>query len=190
MYGYSATGSCTMATTQTITMRMEITMATIGRSMKNLAIGGGLLPRAAFGGLARRQPDLLAGAHPVASLHDDPLAGLEPLGDDPERADARVDLHPAHVHGLVRPDHRNLVDPLHVLNGPLGDHEGVLPHLDDGPDLRVLAGAQHVSRIREHAAREHGTGGDVDLPIQGGGPPSCRIDAPVGQDQLQLDVPG
>ena len=38
MFGYSATGSCTIATTPTITMRMEITIATMGRLMKNGAM--------------------------------------------------------------------------------------------------------------------------------------------------------
>src|SRR5882724_1986311 len=170
MFGYSAMGSCTIATRPMITMRMEMTMATIGRLMKNLAIVE-LFRRAGRGGRARRRPHLLAGSHPVGPLHDHSLAGLEPIGDDPERADARVDLHRAHVNSLVRSDHRNLVDSLHVLNSPLGNHEGALPHLDDGPNLRVLARAQHVSRIREHTAREHGAGGHVDLSVQGGGPP-------------------
>src|SRR5438094_331167 len=40
MFGYSATGSCTIATTPTITMRMEITIATMGRLMKNFAMAG------------------------------------------------------------------------------------------------------------------------------------------------------
>src|SRR5215510_2734919 len=39
MSGNIAIGSCTIATTPRITMMMEITMATIGRLMKNLAIG-------------------------------------------------------------------------------------------------------------------------------------------------------
>src|SRR5438309_6016095 len=140
MFGYSAMGSCTIATRPMITMRMEITMATIGRLMKNLAIVE-LFRRAGCCGRARRRPHLLAGSHAIGPLHDHALAGLEPGGDDPERADARVDLHRAHVDRLVRFDHRHLVDALHVLNGPLGDHESVLLHLDDGPNLRVLAGA-------------------------------------------------
>src|SRR5215475_2520415 len=36
--GYSATGSWTMATRPMITMRIEMTIATIGRLMKNLAM--------------------------------------------------------------------------------------------------------------------------------------------------------
>src|SRR5262245_59719928 len=38
--GYSATGSWTMATRPMMTMRMEMTIATIGRLMKNLAMAG------------------------------------------------------------------------------------------------------------------------------------------------------
>src|SRR4029453_16891373 len=38
MVGYCAMGSCTITTTPAITMRIEITMATMGRLMKNLAI--------------------------------------------------------------------------------------------------------------------------------------------------------
>src|SRR2546425_470040 len=189
MFGYSAMGSCTIATRPMITMRMEITMATTGRLMKNLA-----MVQAYFGALVSDGALDASRTFCPARTRSTPSTitrspGLS-LRDDPERADARIDLHRAHVNSLVRPDHRNLVDPLHVLNSPLGDHEGVLLHLDDGPNLRVLAGAQHVSRIREHTAREHGAGRHVDLPIQGGGPPPCGIDGPVGQDQLQLDVPG
>lgn len=39
MFGNIAIGSCTIAITPRITMMMEITMATIGRLMKNFAIG-------------------------------------------------------------------------------------------------------------------------------------------------------
>src|SRR6266545_3553869 len=184
MFGYSATGSCTIATTPMITMRMEITIATIGRSMKNLAMWS-LLRRVGLGGRARRESDLLAGPHAVAALDDDPLAGLEAGRDDPERADAGVGLHRAHVDGLVRADHRDLVHALNVLHGPLGDQERVLPHLDDAPDLGVLAGTQDVPGIREGAARQHGPGGDVDLSVQGGGPSLTEVRVPVGQDQLE-----
>ena len=54
MFGYSATGSCTIATRPMITMRIEITMATTGRSMKNLA-----MVQTYFGDAAPLLPDLL-----------------------------------------------------------------------------------------------------------------------------------
>jgi hypothetical protein len=39
MFGNIAIGNCTIAITPRITMMIEITIATIGRLMKNLAIG-------------------------------------------------------------------------------------------------------------------------------------------------------
>src|SRR5262249_55981751 len=39
MFGNIAIGSCTIATTPRITMMIAVTMATIGRLIKNLAIG-------------------------------------------------------------------------------------------------------------------------------------------------------
>ena len=47
-------GSCTIATTPMITMRMEITIATMGRLMKNLAMGCAYFGGAGRGGGARR----------------------------------------------------------------------------------------------------------------------------------------
>jgi hypothetical protein len=41
MFGYCAMGSWNMATMPTITMRMEMTIATMGRLMKNLAMARG-----------------------------------------------------------------------------------------------------------------------------------------------------
>jgi len=38
MFGYCAMGNCAIATRPMITIRMEMTIATIGRSMKNLAM--------------------------------------------------------------------------------------------------------------------------------------------------------
>src|SRR6266849_3015361 len=96
MFGYSAMGSCTIATRPMITMRMEITMATMVRLMKNLAIVA-LLRRARCRGWARLGPNLLAGSNAIGPLDDDPLAGLQPLRDDPQRANARVDLDRPHV---------------------------------------------------------------------------------------------
>src|SRR6266851_373931 len=121
-----------MTTKPMITMRMEITIATMGRLMKNLAIGSLLGRAAADGGSARRgggalrwrcgrcrrwwrsrgcglgrlplglgvrrqRLHLLTGSDLVDALHDDPLARLQPFGDDPEGADALRHLDLADV---------------------------------------------------------------------------------------------
>src|SRR5215831_12386357 len=166
MFGYSATGSCTIATTPTITMRMEITMATMGRLMKKTAMEAyRLLRRHGGGWRARVHPDLLTRAHPIAPFDDDPLVRLEALGDDPERADPLVGLHRAQVDGIVRLHDRDLVNALHVVDGALWDEQRVLPDVHRA-HLRVLAGAEHAARIRKDAARQHSAGLHVDLPIE------------------------
>src|SRR5712691_11465735 len=142
-------GSCTIATRPTITIRMEITMATMGRSMKNLAIAGLLR------GLG---PNLLAGARAVDALDDDPLARLQSLRDDPQRAHARARLHGPYLDCVVGLDDGDLVHALDVLHGPLRDEERVLLHLDDGPNLGVLAGAQDVAGIGKDPPRQHRAG--------------------------------
>src|SRR2546422_11570837 len=116
MLGYSAMGSCTIATRPMITMRMEITIATMGRLMKNLAIAGGLLRGSGPRGRARLGPDLLPRSHAIGALDDDPLAGLQPLRDDPQRPDARVDLDGPDVDGLVGLDDGDLVRALDILH--------------------------------------------------------------------------
>jgi hypothetical protein len=44
MLGNWAMGNCTMETTPTITMMIEMTIATMGRLMKNFAIAAGCAP--------------------------------------------------------------------------------------------------------------------------------------------------
>src|SRR6266513_5843187 len=179
-------GSCTMATIPTSTIRMEMTMATIGRSMKNRAMVGLLRSRARPRGV-RRQPDFLAGAYPVASLDDDALAGLQPLGHHPQRANSHIDLDRADVDRVVGAYHGDLMNALNVLDGTLRDQERGLFHLDDGADLGVLAGPQQVARVRKHPSREHGAGGDVHLSVESRCAYRVGIDGAVGQNQLQLE---
>src|SRR5438093_12877230 len=104
-------------------MRMEMTMATIGRSMKNRAMVGLLRSRARLRGRVRRQPDFLAGTYPVASLDDDPLAGLQPLRHRPQRAHPHIDLDRAHIDRVVGAGHGDLTTALHGLAGTLRDQE-------------------------------------------------------------------
>src|SRR5260221_11614457 len=141
MFGYWAMGSWNMATRPTITMRIEMTMATIGRLMKNLAMA---LARPL--GVGQRGLDLLAGFHSVDSLDDDPLARLQPLPDDPEGADALADLDGSKVHRLVASDHGDLVDALLVQDGQLRNEQRAFFRVAYGAHLSVLTGAPKVVR--------------------------------------------
>src|SRR5260370_16992803 len=131
MFGYCAMGSWNMATMPTITMRIEMTMATIGRLMKNLAMALARPP-----GLGQRGLDLLAGFHPVDSLDDDPLARRQPLPDDPEGADSLAELNLSHLHRILVPNHPHLIDALQILHGALRNEQRALFHVDDRSEER------------------------------------------------------
>src|SRR5262249_56317260 len=113
-------------------------------------------------------------------------SGIDGVRDGGEGANAQVDLDGADVTRIVGADHRDLMNSLHVLDGSLGDQERVLPHLDDGANLRVLTGAQQIARVRKHASGEHGATGDVHLSVESRCASRVGIDGPVGQNQLQL----
>src|SRR5512134_4029209 len=129
MLGNWATGSPVMATMPTMTMRMAITIATIGRLMKNrampdlplLALGGGgrrggrrgRRRRGAFrSGLRRGDPD--AGLDFLDPLDHDPLAGFHPVVEDPQGADPFSGHDRPELDGVVCAHHRDEEFPLHL----------------------------------------------------------------------------
>src|SRR5512139_4079395 len=125
MLGNWAMGSPVMATRPTIVIRMAMTMATIGRLMKNLdmpdlllpALGGGGRRGCRFcfpfrGGLRRGDPD--PGLDLLDPLDHDRLAGFQPLFDDPKGADPFGGCYRPELDGVVVTHHRNEKLPLHL----------------------------------------------------------------------------
>src|SRR3970040_329046 len=87
--GYCATGSVKKATPPISVIRIDITAAKIGRSMKKWEIfiaAAFLLVRRAGLDLARLGLDLDAGTHAHQPVDDDVVVGLEAVADDPEAA--------------------------------------------------------------------------------------------------------
>src|SRR5712692_9456471 len=90
MFGNWAIGRAAIMTAPTITVRIEMTIATIGRFMKNF---DNLLPPLTFGFL----PEWLrvhgrARSGLLQALDDHALAGLQSLPDHPHQADSITDL--------------------------------------------------------------------------------------------------
>src|SRR5262249_45364873 len=162
-------GSWTMETTPTITMRMEMTIATMGRLMKNLDMRaaplcvscvlvrrmalrggagrggsprGGRGPRLPLGpggfGCHRRRLHHGTSSHVLEAGNDDPFAGLEALGDDPEGAHPWPDLDRADLDGVIRPDHAHLELPLQVLHGALRHEERAGLQAEGGAHFGIL----------------------------------------------------
>src|SRR5512139_2550052 len=131
MLGNWAMGSPVMATRPMMTMRMAITIATIGRLMKNLDMPG--LPLLALsgggrrgcrlcftfrGGLRRCDPD--PGPDLLDPLDHDRLAGFQPLVDDPKGADPLGRGDRPELDGVVGTHPRDEELPLHLRHRALG----------------------------------------------------------------------
>src|SRR6266446_6756598 len=118
MFGYCAMGSWAMATRPTITTRMEMTIATIGRSMKNLAMARSYLGWATVSltfapALTLSSPSTMTrspGFNPCSTIHQVAVVG----------ADDTVDVRKVQLgQRVVGADHGDLMDPLQVLDGSL-----------------------------------------------------------------------
>src|SRR5712671_2106576 len=85
MFGNWATGRTAIVTAPTITVRIEMTIATIGRLMKNLDISVSFHERL--------RADLHAGTSLLYALGHHALAHRDSFGHDPHRADPVTEFH-------------------------------------------------------------------------------------------------
>ena len=85
MFGNCATGRVAMVTAPTITVRIAITIATIGRLMKNLDISVALHERLGV--------DFHAGTSFLYPLGHHTFSRLQPFGHDPHRANPFAHLY-------------------------------------------------------------------------------------------------
>src|ERR1700693_1715023 len=112
MAGNCATGRLTITTAPTIIVRMAITIATIGRLMKNLDMGS----------LFRRER-LGIHLHSLANLlyafGHDAFAGLEAIANQPLIADPIAHLDESNVHFVVGVHNRNLIAALKLIHSAL-----------------------------------------------------------------------
>src|SRR6266478_7387850 len=100
MFGNCATGRAAIVTAPTITVRIEMTMATIGRFMKNF---DNLLPLLTFRLFLVEwlRIHCLARNGLLYALDDHALTGLQAFRDHPHRADSITDLDRLNAHCVV-----------------------------------------------------------------------------------------
>src|ERR1700736_6729110 len=105
MLGNWATGKLRIVSAPTNTMTMEMTMATIGRLMKNFDIG--YLSLASM----RKRPRVhfCALPHLLDSLGDDSFSPIQPTGDHPHATDTVTDRDGSNANLVVSIHHRDLV---------------------------------------------------------------------------------
>src|SRR3954469_5308132 len=98
MLGNWAVGKPNMATNPMITMRMAMTIATMGRFMKKFAMTLSSLGLGGLGGCGGSLwVDRRSFLHLLEALDDHPLSRFDPFGDDPHRTYALTHFHWAHA---------------------------------------------------------------------------------------------
>src|SRR5882724_11987552 len=152
--GNCETGSWTMAMTPMITVTIEMTIATMGRLMKNLDIGlrrsGPWRCEFRFGGHWKRSR-----VHDHSCLHsedsfdDDPLARFEPLVNDPHRVHAVSGFDRANIYLFIRAHDGHLIGALQLRHRPLGNEQRAFLHLGNRPNAGVQTRTKNICWIRE-----------------------------------------
>src|SRR5690349_13241469 len=105
-FGNCATGNPARVTRPTMTVMMEITMATIGRSMKNFDIR--LIPRFRCARIDGHRRDKIGGGNEgsfadfLEAFDDQALSGLKPLFNDPKITGPLADLNGLNVDFVFR----------------------------------------------------------------------------------------
>src|SRR5215813_1019103 len=187
--GNCATGSRNTITAPPSTKKMAMTIATIGRSMKNLDMVRLSLPGRRGRGRGRC---VGLGTHddPVfdllEALRHDAFARLEPFSDDPEPVDLFAGLHCAERDLVVRSDDRDLVRALDLLHRLRRHEKGAPDGLRRRAYLGVQAGAEDGIGVREERLDQDRPRLLVDLPVRDVQPARTGIRAPVGEEELKL----
>ncbi len=109
-------------------------------------------------------------AQPLESLHDHPLAALQPFLDDPLAADLLAGGHLARLDLVAFADHDDRVGALQLLHRALRDEQRVLHHLRLGLHLAVEPGAERPPGVGEGEVHAEG--------------PGLRVDGAVDEDEL------
>src|SRR5437762_4496540 len=141
MFGNCAVGSASMATIPTSTIRIEMTIATMGRRMKKFDII--LLPLCRFCRSQFRVYHCTLFRF-LNALDNHALTRLKTLVDDPHFADSLSNLHRSNAGFVVTANRDYLICPLRLSNSALRDHQSVFrdTHLYSYP--RELAGTENV----------------------------------------------
>src|SRR6202167_1805298 len=161
MVGNCATGKVSMVRVPTSTMMMAITMATMGRLMKNLDIESVSLRRGKRLGIhAPPRTHLL---HPFG---DDSFSRIQPLCDHPLVARRVAHRDRSNAHLVVTIYDGNLVSALKLRHRALRHQQCVMLQPDDGAHFGVASRPQNVSRIREQPRDSNRARALVDLPVR------------------------
>src|SRR5271169_460102 len=135
MLGNCATGRPSMVITPTSTMRIAITIATMGRLMKNFDMGLLVLCLRA----KRLGVHLRARAYFLNAFGDDSFAWIQPVCNDPLGADAVADRDCSNANFVISSHSGNLVSALELCHRALRNKERALLKPDNRANFSIAA---------------------------------------------------
>src|SRR5260370_42413834 len=144
MLGNWATGKLRMVRPPTSTSTMEITMATMGRLIKNFDIG---LPSLGFH-TKWLGVHLHARTHLLYAFRDHPFARLKSVRNNPLPVDTGADLDRSDAHFVLVVHPRDLIAALPLLKITLRPKQRILLESHSRANLAVPAWTQNISSIR------------------------------------------
>src|SRR5579872_1663601 len=154
MFGNCATGKLRMVSEPTSTRTIEITIATIGRLMKNFDM---TLPahriRGEWLGI---DPD--AGTHFLNSLRNNPITRVQSTCDHPTPIDLRPYRHGPDGHLVVGVEDCHLITTLEFSNRTLRNQQGSAFRPDYCTNLSVATRLQYIVRIGKERSEPNGAG--------------------------------
>src|ERR1700722_322311 len=172
MFENCATGKLRTVSEPTNTMTMEITMATMGRLMKNfdmrhpsLSIRRSLVRRILVLGHEWLGIHAHTGAHSLNSLHHDSVSGIEPVSDDPTAINPVAHRDRSNVNFVVGANDSNLIAALQLRHCPLGNKQGPRLNPDYRADLAIATGSQNIVWIGKEPCESNRSGALVHLAV-------------------------
>src|SRR6266436_104431 len=181
MLGNWAMGRLNMLIAPTITMTMEMTMATMGRLIKNFDIG---LPSLTFHG-KRLGIHLHAWTYLLHALRNHAFAPLQSVHDNPLGADSVAHLNRSDAHLVLVVHCRDLIAALQLRDRALRHKQRVLLDSEDRANFAIPAGAQNISRIRKKPGDPNCTRALIDLAVGKIDRPLMPIGGAVGQNKFE-----
>src|SRR6266852_6945660 len=146
MLGNCAMGKLRMLREPTSTKTMEITIATIGRLMKNFDMG---LPSLRFHG-KRLGLHLHAWTHLLYALGNHAFACFQSCRNNPLVADTVGDLNCPDVHFVLVVHDRDLIAALQFRNCTLRYKQSALLSSNHRANFAIAAGTQNIRRIGKY----------------------------------------
>src|SRR5271169_3751878 len=167
MLGNCATGKLNTVSAPTNTMTMEITMATMGRLMKNFDMGRPSLSIRRSLVLGHKWLGIHAHttAHSLNSFNNDSVSGIEPVSDDPSVINPVAHSDRSNVNFVVGANNSNLVAPLQLRHCPLRNKQRPRLGPDNRTDFGIAAGSQNIVWIGKESGESNRSGGLVHLAI-------------------------